>query len=308
MRWATYISPETGEDRIGLVRGEQLHGLDEPRLIDLLGDDGEMLRDAGERAVASPVEVVDVTDVTLRAPIPEPPAVRDFAAFEKHIATWLESWGQTIDPDWYELPVFYFHNPAAIHGPGRIPMGPGSKQFDYELEIGAVIGREGANLSPENADAHIAGYTIFCDWSSRDIQKREMRHQLGAIKAKDTATSIGPYLVTPDELESSRSGTGFDLRMTARVNGRQYSEGTWADVHWSFAQMLTYASRGTRLRPGDVIGTGTVGTGCLLELTAVHGEERYPWLKPGDVVELEVERLGTLAHEVVAGAEVVPYK
>jgi 2-keto-4-pentenoate hydratase/2-oxohepta-3-ene-1,7-dioic acid hydratase in catechol pathway len=309
MRWATYVSPGTGQDRVGLVEEQQILGLAElGRLIDLLGDDGERLATAAEAARRDPFEVVAVADAPLRAPIPEPPSVRDFAAFERHISTWLESWGRKIDPDWFELPVFYFQNTANICGPGDVKMGPGSAKFDFELEVAAVVGREGENLSPENAEAHIAGYMVFCDWSSRDLQEREMKHLVGAVKSKDTSTSIGPYLVTPDELEPFRSGAGFDLEMKASVNGQPYSAGSLAEVYWSFPQMLTYASRGTRVRPGDVIATGTVGTGCILELSAVHGEERYPWLAPGDLVELEVQQLGRLEHRVLAGAEVVPYK
>ncbi|HET8661149.1 MAG TPA: fumarylacetoacetate hydrolase family protein, partial [Micromonosporaceae bacterium] len=158
------------------------------------------------------------------------------------------------------------------------------------------------------AEAHIAGYTIFCDWSARDVQTREMRQLLGPAKGKDTATSIGPFLVTPDELEPYRAGNGYALRMQASVNGKTYSDGTWADLHWSFGQMLAYASRGTTLRTGDVIGSGTVGTGCILELSQVHGGDAYPWLQPGDVVRVEVEQLGSIESRIVAGSDVIPLR
>jgi 2-keto-4-pentenoate hydratase/2-oxohepta-3-ene-1,7-dioic acid hydratase in catechol pathway len=147
---------------------------------------------------------------------------------------------------------------------------------------------------------------VFCDWSARDVQVRESTIGLGPAKGKDGATSIGPALVTPDELEPYRSGKGYRLGMRASVNGRDYGGGSWADIHWSFGQMLAYASRGTELRPGDVVGSGTVGTGCLLELSGLHGSERYPWLQPGDVVTVEVEQLGAITGRIVPGPALVP--
>ena len=172
--------------------------------------------------------------------------------------------------------------------------------------MAAVVGRAGSDLTPAEAEEHIAGYTIFCDWSARDVQARESTVGLGPAKGKDGATSIGPVLVTPDELEPYRSGKGYRLAMRASLNGRDIGGGSWADIHWSFGQMLAYGSRGTELRPGDVIGSGTVGTGCLLELSGLHGSQRYPWLRPGDVVTVEVERLGALTGRIVAGRDLVP--
>jgi 2-keto-4-pentenoate hydratase/2-oxohepta-3-ene-1,7-dioic acid hydratase in catechol pathway len=212
-----------------------------------------------------------------------------------------------VPPVWFEQPVFYFSNPAAILGPGDdVPISPGCEAFDYEVEVAAVVGRAGSDLTPAEAESHIAGYTIFCDWSARDVQQRESTVGLGPAKGKDGATSIGPVLVTPDELEPHREGKGFRLRMRASVNGRDLGGGTWSDIHWSFGQMLAYASRGTRLLPGDAIGSGTVGTGCLLELSGLHGSERYPWLRPGDVVTIEVEQLGALTGRIVPGPAPVP--
>jgi 2-keto-4-pentenoate hydratase/2-oxohepta-3-ene-1,7-dioic acid hydratase in catechol pathway len=175
---------------------------------------------------------------------------------------------------------------------------PGSAAFDYELEVAVVIGRPGANIPVASAREHIAGYTILCDWSARDLQELEMRAGLGPAKGKDSATSLGPWLVTPDELEDRRHRNGFDLAMTASVNGTPYSTGNLADLHWSFEQMISFASRGTELRTGDVIGSGTVGTGCILELSRVHGTETFPWLRPGDRVRLEVERLGSVESTI----------
>jgi 2-keto-4-pentenoate hydratase/2-oxohepta-3-ene-1,7-dioic acid hydratase in catechol pathway len=298
VRWACYA------DRVGLVVEDRIHAVrGVPRVIDLLGDDGARMAAAADRALADPLKMVDVADVVLRAPIPDPPSIRDFMAFEEHVVNARARVGAEIDPDWYELPVFYFTNPAAVHGPAQdVAVSPGSSAFDYELEVAAVVGRAGGDLRPDEAEAHIAGYTILCDWSARDLQAREMRQRLGPAKGKDSATTIGPWLVTPDELADRRSGRGFDLRMTATVNGRPYSDGNWSTVYWSFPQLLSYASRGTVLRPGDVFGSGTVGRGCILELSGVHGEDAYPWLRAGDVVELAIERLGSIRSTITAGS------
>jgi 2-keto-4-pentenoate hydratase/2-oxohepta-3-ene-1,7-dioic acid hydratase in catechol pathway len=207
-----------------------------------------------------------------------------------------------MEPDWYQLPVFYFTNPAAIVGPfDDVPVPPGSEQLDYELEVAAIVGRGGSDLDPETAERHIAGLCVMNDWSARDLQRREMKLSLGPAKGKDFATSLGPFLVTPDELEPFRSGKAYGLAMTASVNGVEYSRASLAEIYWSFGEMLAYASRGTRLVPGDVIGSGTCGTGCILELSLVHGEEAYPWLKPGDEVTVKVERLGGMVSRIVPG-------
>jgi 2-keto-4-pentenoate hydratase/2-oxohepta-3-ene-1,7-dioic acid hydratase in catechol pathway len=305
MRWVTYRAAD-GSERAGLVQDERVHGLD-ASLLALIESDGG-LSAAAERAVTTPVEVVDLADVRLCAPIPRPPSVRDFLSFEEHLRNAGRALGRTtVPPVWFEQPVFYFTNPAAIRGPDEeIPISPGCEKFDYEVEVAAVVGRAGSDLTPAEAEAHIAGYTVFCDWSARDVQARESTIGLGPAKGKDGATSIGPVLVTPDELEPYRSGKGYRLAMRASVNGRDLGGGSWADIHWSFGQMLAYASRGTELRPGDVIGSGTVGTGCLLELSGLHGSERYPWLHPGDVVGVEVEQLGAIIGRIVPGPALVP--
>ena len=310
MRWVTYVSPTGGGERPGLLSGEAMHGLrGTARLLDLLGDDGSRLAGAADSALADPAEVVPREQARLRAPIPVPPSIRDYMAFEEHIANIRRAHGHDVDPGWYELPVFYFTNPAAVHGPADdVAISPGSQRFDYELEVAAVIGREGRDLSPEQAEEHIAGYLILCDWSARDVQFAEMEQRLGPAKGKDSATSLGPVLVTPDELASYRKGSGFDLAMTATVNGRPYSEGNLADIYWSFGQMISYASRGTRVVPGDIIGSGTVGTGCILELSGLHGSDRYPWLQPGDEVRMEVAQLGAISARIRPAAPVVPLR
>ena len=310
MRWATYQRPGEAGERVGLVLGDRLHGL-EPRLalLDLLGDDGERLARAGERVRQDPAEVVLLADIRLRAPIPRPPTLRDFYAFEQHVRAGRQRWGYDIDSVWYEIPVFYFSNPYAIVGPGDdVAIPPDCAALDFELEIAAVVGRGGANLSPAEAEACIAGYMVMNDWSARDTQRREMRLGLGPAKGKDFATTLGPFLVTPDELAPYHAERAYDLAMTARVNGREYSRASLATIYWSFGEMIAWASRGARVEPGDVIGSGTCGTGCIAELSLTHGEAAYPWLAPGDEVELAVEHLGAITNRVVAGPALPPLR
>lgn len=310
MRWVTYRHANGRDDRVGLLVESNVHGLEHGvSLVDLLSDDGTRLRRAADRATTEPFEVLALDSVILQAPIPQPPTVRDFYAFEQHVRTARESRGLDMDPDWYELPVFYFSNPYGVVGPEvDVPTGPGSKEMDFELEVAAVVGIGGSDLDARDAQQHIAGFCVMNDWSARDVQRREMKLSLGPVKGKDFATSLGPMLVTPDELEDARRDRAYDLTMTARVNGVEYSRASLADIYWSFGEMLAYASLGTRVEPGDIIGSGTCGTGCILELSLVHGGERYPWLQPGDVVELSVERLGTLRNRVVPGIPVRPLR
>jgi 2-keto-4-pentenoate hydratase/2-oxohepta-3-ene-1,7-dioic acid hydratase in catechol pathway len=298
MRWVTYLSPVDGRERAGALRDGVIEGVSEPLL--------ERIRKDRLSRVCEPVELVLEEDAILRAPIPVPPSIRGFAAFEEHIVSSMRALGRTVDPVWYEMPFFSFANPAAVCGPRTsVAIPPGCTAFDYELEVAAVIGRPGANIPVAAAGAHIAGYTILCDWSARDLQQLEMRQGLGSAKGNDAAKSLGPWLVTPDELEDRRRGRAFDLEMTASVNGTTYSTGNLADLFWSFEQMISFASRGTELRVGDVIASGTVGTGCILELTGLHGPGAFPWLRPGDRVRLEVERLGCV-ESTVQPARAVP--
>ncbi len=218
-----------------------------------------------------------LAEVKLLAPIATPPSVRDFYAFEQHVATARRARGLEVPSEWYERPVFYFSNPAAIYGPdASVPYPQDTAELDYELEVAAVVGAEGA----------VAGFTIMNDWSARDVQRAEMRVGLGPAKGKDFATSLGPVVVTPDELGDLR------LEMIARVNGEERSRGNLGDMHHSWEAIVAYAARNTELRPGDVLGSGTVGTGCILEL----GDGR--WLQRGDVVELEVEGIGVLRNTI----------
>jgi 2-keto-4-pentenoate hydratase/2-oxohepta-3-ene-1,7-dioic acid hydratase in catechol pathway len=310
MRWSTYISPADQAEHAGLLREGEVHGLRGPAsLIELVGDGGPRLAAAREEALNDPFEVLPASSARLLAPIPRPPSIRDFMAFEEHVRNASRGLAHEVNPVWYEIPLFYFTNPAAARGPADdIPVAPGSQRFDYELEIAAVVGLGGSDLDPRAAEEHIAGFMVMCDWSARDLQRHEMLGNLGPAKGKDTATSFSGFLVTPDELEPYRGGNAYRLGMTASVNGRLYSKGSFADIYWRFGELLAYASRGTTLRPGDIIGSGTVGTGCILELSAVHGAQAYPWLQPGDTVRLEVEELGVIESAIVPGPPVVPLR
>ena len=237
------------------------------------------------------------------APGHRPPSIRDFYAFEAHVATARRARGLGMDPGWYEEPVFYFSNPACVVADGEVVRFPrASSAWDYELEVAAVIGVECRDVPAEgNAWLDVvAGFTIMNDWSARDLQRREMAQGLGPAKGKDFATSLGPVLVAPTALPGAATGRPR-AAMVARVDGVERSRGDLADLTFAWPRLLAQASRDTVLVPGDVIGSGTVGTGCLLELRAVAeaaGEEPLPWLASGDVVECEVDGIGLLRNQV----------
>src|SRR5436190_15131706 len=252
----------------GVIEGDVVHQLAAQTLQSFFTGGGQARRHAE----------YPLAEIDLRPPVLHPPSVRDFYAFEQHVRTARASRGQDVPPEWYELPVFYFSNPAAIFGPeDEIPYPPDTQELDYELEVAAIVGAEG----------RIGGFTIMNDWAGRDPQRAEMRVGLGPAKGKDFATSLGPVLVTPDELGDLR------VEMVARVNGEERSRGNLGEMHHSWEQLLEHAARNTRLVAGDVLGSGTVGTGCILE----HGDGR--WLRSGDVVELEIELIGVLRNLVV---------
>ncbi|MFG3289244.1 fumarylacetoacetate hydrolase family protein [Streptomyces sp. NPDC048179] len=273
------------------------------------GDGLDALLDLGAATLDVP-QGPHVSEVRLLPPL-QPPTVRDFVTFEEHV----EGVRRSVDgaggvPEaWYDAPTFYFTNPYAVVGAhDDVPVPPGSRVLDFELEIAAVIGREGRDLTPERARDHIIGYTVFNDWSARDLQSREMQVRLGPCKGKDTAATLGPYLVTADELEKYRDPDGFlRLALTASVNGEVVGEDLLSNMSWTFEEMVAYASRGTSVRPGDVLGSGTCGNGgCLAELWGVRGTQDPPPLKPGDTVTLTAEGIGTVSNTVVAGAAPVP--
>lgn len=233
-------------------------------------------------------------------PAPFPVAsLRDFYAFEQHVKTCRAHRGLEMVPQWYQVPVFYFSNSVAIIGDGDPVWAPqGSSALDYELELACVIGTAVRDLPADDSALDcVAGFTVMNDWSARDLQRAEMAVGLGPSKSKDFATSLGPRLVPFPRLRDKYSDGRLHLEMTATVNGKEYSRGNARSMFWTWPQILAHASRDTELRPGDVIGSGTVGTGCILELTpdSVGG-----WLKPGDVVELTIERIGTLTNRVTA--------
>ncbi|WP_043930758.1 fumarylacetoacetate hydrolase family protein [Bacillus sp. EB01] len=239
--------------------------------------------------------VYSLEEVRLLAPLPNPRSFRDFYAFEAHVKTARENRGLGMIDEWYEIPVFYFSNHLAIKGPEeKIEKPKGCRKLDYELEIGCVIGKTGKNIRVDEADDYIFGYCILNDWSARDFQQKEMKVGLGPAKGKDFATSIGPWIVTADELIGLLDKKGFDLEMKASINGQLLSKGNMKEIHYSFAEMLKRASAGVTLHPGELIGSGTVGTGCILEL----GEDVHRWLQSGDIVELQIDKLGTLRNVI----------
>ncbi|MPQ96502.1 hypothetical protein GB931_00910 [Modestobacter sp. I12A-02628] len=287
-RWMSY-SHADGVERVGIERDGVVSGLAPGETMLGLLQAGALEEAAGRPAS----ETVAVADVRV-LPLLVPPSLRDSMCFHEHIRNCRPT---EVEPRHEQWPIFYFQNPQSVVGAhDEVRISPESAKFDYELEVGAVIGRAGENMTPEQAEASIAGYTVFCDWSARDLQ----RERLVMIKGKDGATTLGPVLVTADELEHRRSGKGFDLAMTVTLGGTPFSAGNWSSIDWSFADIVSYASRGTRLVPGDVIGSGTVGWGCLLEHD-ISAPDRFPgWLQPGDRVELEVELIGRLDHTIAA--------
>jgi 2-keto-4-pentenoate hydratase/2-oxohepta-3-ene-1,7-dioic acid hydratase in catechol pathway len=294
----------TGEGtvRAGALGDGVLHvlggGVDD--LAGLLDAEGRTLVDAGRAAVGRTDNVVQLDAVRFLSPIATPSTIRDFYAFESHVRAGRAWRGLDMDPAWYAHPAFYFSNPYAACGEGEISIPPGCGQFDFELEVAAVLGAGGKDVSVTDAGGLIAGYCVMNDWSARDLQRREMTLGLGPVKGKDSATGLGPWLVTPDELAEHRSGKGYRLRMSCAVNDRPYAQDWWSNVHWSFEEMVAYASLGAEVRAGDVLGSGTCGTGCIVELSQSRSPEDYPWLTAGDVVTASIEGLGTLRNVVTA--------
>jgi fumarylacetoacetate (FAA) hydrolase len=298
MRLATY---RIGDHRTfaGVLRGDQMLMLPYPTLLELLRDPSGLDMARAILAGARESSARAVQDISLLAPIPEPPTIRDFYAFEQHVKTARARRGLGMVAEWYEFPTFYFSNTSEIYGPdAAIPYPRDTHELDFELEIACVIGRAGRDIPVEQAANYIAGYTIMNDWSARDLQRKDML-LLGPAKGKDFATSLGPWLVTPDELAPYRLDSAaqerYNLTMCACINGQEVTHGNLQDIYYSFAQMIAWASRNVRLRPGDVLGSGTVGGGCILE----RGSDALPWLQRRDTVELEITGLGLLRNTIV---------
>jgi 2-keto-4-pentenoate hydratase/2-oxohepta-3-ene-1,7-dioic acid hydratase in catechol pathway len=309
MRFATW--DDGGVVTAGVVGEHGLHALPpDVTVLDLVRAGLPAALDAGLTALSAPP--VPLAEVRLLPPL-QAPTVRDFVAFEEHV----EGVRKSIDgvggivPEWYQAPQFYFTNPYALVGAhDDVPVPPGSERFDFELEVAVVIGKDGASLTPEIAGEHVFGYTILNDWSARDLQSREMKVNLGPAKGKDSASTLGPWLVTADELEPYRDDDGFlALDMRVSVNGEEIGQDLLSNMGWPFEELISYASRGTEVRAGDVLGSGTCGNGgCLAELWGRRGELSPPPLVPGDVVEMTVEGIGTIRNRVVEGIELPPVR
>lgn len=255
---------------------------------------------------------IPVKDVQLLSPVPLPTSCRDGYAFRQHVEAARRNRKVPMIPEFDQYPVFYFTNHHSIQGPGEIKCMPDHfEKLDFELEVAILICKHGRNIKAEEADEYIGGLMIMNDLSARKLQMEEMLLNLGPAKGKDFSTVLGPWLVTLDELEElvvpakeNHVGKNWNLKMKCSVNGIQVSEGNLADMDWTFAEIIERASYGVNLYPGDVIGSGTVGTGCFLELNGT-GKLNNPdyteqWLQPNDVVEMEIDRLGTLTNTIIA--------
>lgn len=316
------------QERLGLYVNEQTYDLKEnasiigtnlPDTMLAFLNGGEKLMDEAQKvelAIKSGKADKLATAPTLLAPVPHPPSCRDAYAFRQHVAAARRNRNVEMIPEFDQYPIFYFTNHNAVYGGGDILVETDHLQkLDFELEAAVVIGKRGKNISSKEADRYIAGYTIMNDWSARLLQMEEMKLNLGPAKGKDFATCIGPWLVTPDELDDVKSGSAFGdryaLRMTAKHNGELISDGNMKDMTWTFAEIIERCAYGTEIYPGDVIGSGTVGTGCYLELNGTRarlarekgGSYDPVWIQPGDTLELEIERLGVLTNKVVSAPQ-----
>ncbi|WP_409150153.1 fumarylacetoacetate hydrolase family protein [Sphingobacterium sp. BS-2] len=250
------------------------------------------------------------SEITLLAPVPNPTSFRDAYAFRQHVETSRLNRGLEMIPEFDQFPVFYFSNHQAIQGPGPVYCMPKHfEKMDFELEVAIVIHKKGRNIKAAEADQYIAGFMILNDLSARNLQMQEMKLNLGPAKGKDFASSFGPFLVTLDELENYRTeplpghtGNAYDLKMKCWINDNLVSEGSLASMNWTFAEIIERASYGVTLYPGDIIGSGTVGTGCLLEINGT-GKRRDPayqeiWIQPNDRISMEVTALGKLENTI----------
>lgn len=309
-----------GVPRLGLLNRDRVYDLHDinPHIPDSmeafleLGAKGMDLARLTERAIQEGCfHEMGLKDPPLAAPVPNPRSLRDAYAFRQHVVTSRLNRGLDMIPEFDQFPVFYFSNHLAVQGPGNIMCMPDHfNQLDFELEIAIVLNKAGRNIKAEDADTYIAGYMIMNDFSSRALQMQEMKLNLGPAKGKDFATAFGPWLVTPDELESQRLfrgnahvGASYDLEMSCTVNDQQVSHGNASEMNWTFAEIIERVSYGVDLRPGEIIGSGTVGTGCFLELNGTGNREYdgYPeqWLKPHDIIELKIEGLGVLRNNLL---------
>lgn len=289
---------EGGRPRPGKIDGDDVIDLSAiaPSVLAIVEDD------LAEKSRAASGPRHKLAAVKLLAPIPRPPSMRDGYAFRQHVETARKNRGLEMIPEFDQFPVFYFTNHQAVIGPGDVRVMPHHlEKLDFELEAAIVVGKRGRNIKASQADEYIFGLTIMNDLSARVLQMEEMKLSLGPAKGKDFATALGPYLLTLDELDVKKgpNGNSYPLAMRAFVNGRQVSEGNLGDMSWTFAQILERVSYGVDIYPGDVIGSGTVGTGCFLELNG-SGITKNQWLEVGDVVTLEIDKLGKLENRIVS--------
>ena len=324
MKFVSYN--KNGSDRVGLLINNKIYDLEKcsaeihnqlpAAMAEFLKGEDEFMNVASElqREIEDGTEFdsLDADAVKLLAPVPHPTSCRDGYAFRQHVATARRNRGVDMIPEFDQFPIFYLTNHNAVFGEGDIVLEKDHfEKLDFELEAAIVIGKKGKNISAKDANEYIAGYMVMNDLSARRLQMEEMKLNLGPAKGKDFATTIGPWLVTPDELEDFKietdSGNKYNLKMKAYHNGNHISEGNMKDMNWTFAEIIERASYGVELMPGDVIGSGTVGTGCYLELNgtwAIEAKEKKEeftpiWIQPGDTMELEIEGLGRLKNTMV---------
>lgn len=319
MKLVSYLNNQD-EDELGILIDDAVYSLNKldkslpANMSDFLFEGKPVMQKAKKLAKeieANPTKFpnkLNFEKIQLLAPVPFPSSLRDAYAFRQHVEAGRKNRGLEMIPEFDQFPVFYFSNHNAVAGPGELEFMPDHfENLDYELEVAIVIGKEGRNIKAEEADEYIAGFMIMNDFSGRTLQMQEMKLNLGPAKGKDFCTTLGPILITTDEIEErvvdpkeGHVGKCYDLDMRAYVNGRKISEGNMADMHWTFAEIIERCSYGVELLPGDVIGSGTVGTGCLLEVngTGKRLDENYKpkWLQPGDEVRLEIEGMGRLEN------------
>ena len=314
MKLSTYTLKKSDKELIGLLNKDSLINLNvffgEISLIELiqLPDWKELII---KKTKLNNLTTHTLEEVKLLAPIPRPNSLRDAYAFRQHVETSRRNRGLEMIKEFDDFPVFYFSNHNAIFGPSDdIQCMPSHfEKLDYELEIAILIGKEGINVKAENAKEYIAGFMIMNDMSSRGLQMKEMKLNLGPAKGKDFASVLGPYLVTPDELSGNiinedDNGCNYDLQMTCSLNGKLLSKGNLKDMAWSFEKIIERVSYGATIYPGDIIGSGTVGTGCLLEINGTNklksSDFTEVWLKENDVVEMEIEKLGKITNKIIS--------
>jgi fumarylacetoacetate (FAA) hydrolase len=315
MRLSTYKLHNSNQELIGLLEDDRIINLNAffgkislIKLIQISDWQEKVLNEIDNKILTKH----ELEDVTILSPIPKPNSFRDAYAFKQHVEASRRNRGVDMIKEFDEFPIFYFSNHNSIHGPNEniICMPSHFNKLDYELEIAILIGQEGSNILAKDADRYIAGYMILNDFSARDIQMQEMKLNLGPAKGKDFASVLGPYIVTPDEIsknlikDNNNQGNRYNLKMSCLLNGELVSEGNTKDMHWTFEQIIERASYGVTLYPGDIIGSGTVGTGCLLELNGTHKLKnpnfKERWLKEGDVIEMKVDGLGEISNKIIA--------